>query len=101
MTARSDLDLPEYSDVVEAAAILDGVANKTDVLTSRTLDKELGVRVFVKPENLQRMGAFKVTLRAHIAAFLNICFRHLTCCFAGAIDGDMSYFISFVEDTMH
>ena len=29
------------------------------MLTSRTLDERLGARVFLKCENLQRMGAFK------------------------------------------
>jgi threonine dehydratase len=36
-----------------------GVAHRTPVLTSRTLDEACGARVFLKCENLQRMGAFK------------------------------------------
>ncbi len=36
-----------------------GVAHRTPVLTSRTLDAMLGAQVFLKAENLQRMGAFK------------------------------------------
>ncbi len=36
-----------------------GVAHRTPVLTSRQLDEELGLQVFFKAENLQRMGAFK------------------------------------------
>jgi len=35
------------------------MVNKTSVLTSRTLDKMVGTRVFVKCENFQRAGAFK------------------------------------------
>ena len=51
--------LPTYADVEAAAGRLAGVAHLTPVLTSRLLDAELGARVFVKAENLQRMGAFK------------------------------------------
>ncbi|OGF13067.1 MAG: serine dehydratase [Candidatus Eisenbacteria bacterium RBG_16_71_46] len=36
-----------------------GVAHRTPVATSRTLDARVGCRVFLKCENLQRMGAFK------------------------------------------
>jgi threo-3-hydroxy-L-aspartate ammonia-lyase len=35
------------------------VAHRTPVLTSRTLDAMLGAQVFMKADNLQRMGAFK------------------------------------------
>ena len=51
--------LPTYDDVVVAAARLRGRAHRTPVFTSRTVDEELGARVFFKCENLQRMGAFK------------------------------------------
>jgi threonine dehydratase len=49
----------EFSQVQAAAARLKGVAHRTPVLTSHTLDAMLGMRVFMKAENLQRMGAFK------------------------------------------
>jgi threonine dehydratase len=49
----------EFSQVQSAAARLKGVAHRTPVLTSRTLDAMLGMQVFMKAENLQRMGAFK------------------------------------------
>ena len=54
-------DLPTYDDVVEASQILNGVAHRTPVLTSTTLNDQLGngIEVFVKGENFQRMGAFK------------------------------------------
>jgi threonine dehydratase len=42
-------------DVRSAARVLDGVAHRTPVITSRTL----GEQVVLKPENLQRAGAFK------------------------------------------
>jgi threonine dehydratase len=55
----ASLDLPTYDDVVQAAARIAGTANRTPVLTSRTVDQEFGARVFFKCENMQRMGAFK------------------------------------------
>jgi threo-3-hydroxy-L-aspartate ammonia-lyase len=42
-------------DVRAAALVLEGVAHRTPVVTSRTL----GEHVVLKPENLQRVGAFK------------------------------------------
>jgi threonine dehydratase len=42
-------------DVRAAARVLEGVAHRTPVITSRTL----GEHVVLKPENLQRAGAFK------------------------------------------
>ena len=55
----STLPLPTYDDVVQAAGRIAGVANRTPVLTSRTVDEAFGARVFFKCENMQRMGAFK------------------------------------------
>lgn len=46
-------------DVRAAAAGLDGVAHRTPVLTSRTLDEYTGARVHCKAEQLQRTGSFK------------------------------------------
>jgi threonine dehydratase len=46
-------------DVRAAAARIDGVAHRTPVLRSRTLDARVGAEVFVKCENFQRAGAFK------------------------------------------
>jgi len=46
-------------DVRAAAARLAGVANRTPVLTSRTLDERAGTQVYVKAESFQRGGAFK------------------------------------------
>lgn len=51
--------LPTYGDVVAAAQRLQGVAHRTPVLSSRTMDEQLGARLFFKCENLQRIGAFK------------------------------------------
>jgi threo-3-hydroxy-L-aspartate ammonia-lyase len=46
-------------DVHRAAGRLDGVAHRTPVLTSRTLDRWAGGQLFLKGEHLQRVGAFK------------------------------------------
>jgi threonine dehydratase len=48
-----------FADIEAAAARLKGIAHRTPVLHSRTLDEQLGLQVFMKAENLQRMGAFK------------------------------------------
>ncbi|WP_186079730.1 threo-3-hydroxy-L-aspartate ammonia-lyase [Burkholderia gladioli] len=55
----SQPNLPTYADVAAAAERIAGHAHRTPVLTSRTVDDELGAQVFFKCENLQRMGAFK------------------------------------------
>ena len=49
----------ELEDVQAAAERLRGVANRTPVLTSRTLDGVVGAAVHVKAECFQRGGAFK------------------------------------------
>src|SRR3954469_510963 len=48
-----------FEDVQAAAGRLRGGVNRTPVASSRTLDAQLGARVFFKCENLQRGGAFK------------------------------------------
>ena len=53
------LNLPTYADVIAASARIKGFAHRTPVLTSRTMNTEIGAEVFFKCENLQRMGAFK------------------------------------------
>lgn len=45
--------------MVDAAERLRGVAHRTPVVSSRTLDELTGSTAFLKCENLQRMGAFK------------------------------------------
>jgi threo-3-hydroxy-L-aspartate ammonia-lyase len=51
--------LPTYQDVEAAARRLAGVAHRTSVLTSRTVNQQSGAQVFFKCENFQRIGAFK------------------------------------------
>jgi threo-3-hydroxy-L-aspartate ammonia-lyase len=52
-------DAPSYEDVCAAAQRLSGVAHRTPVATSRTVNELLGAELFFKCENLQRVGAFK------------------------------------------
>src|SRR4051812_5345878 len=46
-------------DIRQAADRIKNVANRTPVMTSRTLNERVGASVFLKAENLQRGGAFK------------------------------------------
>jgi threonine dehydratase len=55
----SAIDLPTFVDVESAAAQIAGIAHRTPVATSRSVDERTGARVFFKCENLQRAGAFK------------------------------------------
>lgn len=48
-----------FADVEAASVRLRGQAHRTPVATSRTLDAQLCARLFLKCENLQRVGAFK------------------------------------------
>lgn len=48
-----------FADVQSAAERLKGIANRTPVMTSRTLNEQVGAEIFLKCENFQRVGAFK------------------------------------------
>ena len=48
-----------FDDVRAAAERLRGVAHRTPILTSRTLDELTSAQVFLKAEPFQRIGAFK------------------------------------------
>ena len=49
-----------FADVRAAAERVRAIAHRTPVATSRALDEKVGARVFLKCENLQRVGAFKI-----------------------------------------
>jgi len=51
--------LPTAADVDAAASRLAGVALRTPLISSPVLDAEVGARVFLKAETLQRTGSFK------------------------------------------
>ena len=60
MSTETSLDMAiALADVRLAAERLRGVANRTPVVTSRTVDVMVGAHAFFKCENLQRGGAFK------------------------------------------
>ena len=48
-----------FEELLQAAERLDGVARRTPVFTSSTLDGRFGAHLFCKGENFQRVGAFK------------------------------------------
>lgn len=49
----------DYDKIIAASKRLKGIANKTPVLTSTTLNNLIGAEVFLKCENFQKVGAFK------------------------------------------
>lgn len=61
---------PTFEDVQRAAAILRGVVYRTQVLTSRQLNERAQAEVFLKCENFQRIGAFKIRGAYHAIAKL-------------------------------
>jgi len=59
MTVTRSERIPEFVDVLAAAARIAPHAHVTPVLRSRTLDALAGAELFFKCENFQRVGAFK------------------------------------------
>ena len=51
--------LPDFQDLLAAAARIAGHAHVTPVLRSNTLDQMTGALLHFKAEHLQRVGAFK------------------------------------------
>ena len=61
MQAPAPVELPVSLEQIEdAARLLDGVIERTPVAHSRALSEQIGSEVFLKCENLQRSGSFKV-----------------------------------------
>ncbi len=50
----------EYNDVKLAYERIRGIINKTPIMTSRTLNNLLKAEIYLKCENFQRVGAFKM-----------------------------------------
>ena len=48
-----------FEQVQAAKERLNGYANVTPIMHSRTLNRMVGAKVYFKCENFQRMGAFK------------------------------------------
>ena len=53
------LALPDLAAIRAAQARIAPYVHRTPVLTCRSLDEATGARLFVKCENLQKVGAFK------------------------------------------
>ncbi len=53
------MSVTTFPDILAAGERIRGHVHRTPVLTSATLDRELGASVFAKCENLQKVGAFK------------------------------------------
>ena len=49
-----------YGDIEAARKRLDGIVKPTPIMTSTALDRMIGARVLIKPENLQKTGSFKI-----------------------------------------
>ena len=58
-SAASALALPDLETIRAARARIGPYVHRTPVFTCRSLDEEIGARLYFKAENLQRIGAFK------------------------------------------
>jgi threonine dehydratase len=54
------MSAPTLSDIHQAAERIRPYAHRTPVLTCTSLDRQVGAQVFLKCENLQKVGAFKL-----------------------------------------
>jgi threonine dehydratase len=52
-------EIPSFQDVLDAAARIGGLVHRTPILTSSSLDRDLGANLFFKCEGFQKTGAFK------------------------------------------
>ena len=59
MNSLMNIEPPNLDDIVLAAERLHGLARKTPLLENQILNEELGFRLIIKPECLQRTGSFK------------------------------------------
>jgi threonine dehydratase len=59
-TNAPDIEPVRFADVEQASARIASIAQRTPVMTSRGFNREAGLSVFFKCENLQRGGAFKI-----------------------------------------
>ena len=62
--------IPTIEDVKAAAKRIEGIAVKTPLIRNDVLDEITGAKVWVKAENLQRGGAFKMRGAANAIAAL-------------------------------
>ena len=53
------MNLPQFSDVLEASVRIKEYIHRTPVLTSTAINEIAGAELFFKCENMQKVGAFK------------------------------------------
>ncbi len=53
------MEIPDFSDVVKAHGLIRTTVHRTPVMTSESIDRLTGARLFFKCENFQKVGAFK------------------------------------------
>ena len=63
--------LPTLEDVHAAARRIEGIARRSPIEISRTMDELAGRELFFKCENLQRIGAFKIRGAANMIGSLS------------------------------
>ncbi|NWJ44985.1 MAG: threonine ammonia-lyase [Chloroflexi bacterium] len=59
MTASTEIPV-KLETILEAAGRISGVVRRTDLMESQAFSKECGATVFLKFENMQRTGSFKI-----------------------------------------
>jgi threonine dehydratase len=52
--------MPSYKEIIDAYERIKDYINETPIMTSRTLNRKTNAEVFLKCENFQRIGAFKM-----------------------------------------
>jgi threonine dehydratase len=87
------------SDVNDAAARLGTAVIRTPVRTSRQLDRRIGYRVFLKAENEQRGGAFKI--RGALNAMLALSPAQLQAGVITASSGNHGLAVAMAAKTLH
>lgn len=65
------IHIPQPTAVLEAAVRLQGIANRTPIHTSRSLNAQTGQQIYLKCENFQRVGAFKFRGAYHAVSQLS------------------------------
>ena len=73
------MDIPVFSDVEKAHAIIKEYAHRTPVLTSSSINKIVGGELFFKCENLQKVGAFKFRGASNAVFSLSKVFNYTKC----------------------
>ncbi len=65
------MTLPSKQDLLDARERIDTIVHNTPVMSSTTLNEMVGAEVFLKCENFQRMGAYKMRGASHAISLLN------------------------------